>query len=147
MFCIKCISILMNLIGLITFIQQVFLFTPLYWSGHNNCHKRQNDASSLGKTLFSLRSKSPFCSLSLLFHDVFCSTICWYYAPHVVLLLNASKPGSCNTGFKSRFEPEAAMEGKYFVSSKVAGNSMGDSSGAPEEQLGNISPAYPQTLQ
>lgn len=50
--------------------------------------------------------------------SIMCYNICWYHTPHAVLLVNASKPGFCATGFKSWFELEAAAEGKILSALK-----------------------------
>lgn len=81
-----------------------------------NCHKRREHAPSFQQSC-SLSSLNP-----LYVHCHCCSimryNICWSRTPHVVLLVNASKSGFCAMGFKSRFELEAASEGKILFAPK-----------------------------
>ncbi len=81
-----------------------------------SCHKRREHAPSFWQSC-SLSSLNP---LYVHCHccSIMCYNICWYHTPHVVLLVNASKSGFCAVGLKSRFELEAASEGKILLALK-----------------------------
>lgn len=74
----------------------------------------------------------PFVHLPLLFHHVLQHLP--VHTPHVVLLVNASKPGFCAPGFKSCFELAAAAEGKI-LKSEVTEAQLGGNTGAPDGDL------------